>query len=35
MSKINHFKAIILCRIMWHDVVVICRLLDHVAVGNW
>jgi hypothetical protein len=34
MSKSSHFKVFILCRILWH-VVVICQLLDDVAVDNW
>jgi hypothetical protein len=34
MSEINHFKFFILCKIMWHDVVMICQLLDDVAVDN-
>ncbi len=35
MSKINYFKVFVLCRIMWHDVVMIRQLLDDVAVDNW
>jgi hypothetical protein len=35
MSEINHFKFFILCKIMWHDIVMICQLLDDVAVYNW
>jgi hypothetical protein len=35
MSEINYFKVFILCKIMWHDVVVICPLLDDVSVDNW
>jgi hypothetical protein len=35
MSKINHFKVFVLCRIMWHDAVVIYQLVHDVAVGNW
>jgi hypothetical protein len=35
MSEINHFKIFILCKIMWHDVVMICQLLDDVVVDNW
>jgi hypothetical protein len=34
MSEINHFKVFALCKIMWHDVVVICQLLDDVAIDN-
>jgi hypothetical protein len=32
MNEINHF---ILCKIMWHIVVMIYQLLDDVAVDNW
>jgi hypothetical protein len=32
MNEINHF---ILCKIMWHNVVMIYQLLDDVAVDNW
>jgi hypothetical protein len=35
MREINHFKKIILCKIMWHDVVMIYQLLDDVAADNW
>jgi hypothetical protein len=35
MSEINHFKVFLLCKIMWHDVVVICQLFDDVALDNW
>jgi hypothetical protein len=35
ISEINHFKAFVLCKIMWRDVVVICQLLNDMAVGNW
>jgi hypothetical protein len=35
MSEINYFKVFVLCKIMWYDVVVICQLLDDVAVDNW
>jgi hypothetical protein len=34
MSGINHFKVFVLCKIMWHDVVVIYQLLDDVAIDN-
>jgi hypothetical protein len=34
MSEINHFKKFILCKIMWHDVMMICPLLDYVAVDK-
>jgi hypothetical protein len=34
MSEINHFKVFILCKIMWHDVVVIWQLVDGVKVNN-
>jgi hypothetical protein len=34
MSKMNHFKVFVLCRIMWHDVVVISQLLDDVVADN-
>jgi hypothetical protein len=32
MSKINHFKVFILCKIMWHDVAVIWQLVDDVDI---
>jgi hypothetical protein len=35
MSGINHFKVFVLCKIMWHDVVVICQLLADVTLDNW
>jgi hypothetical protein len=35
MREVNHFKVFILCKIMWHDVVMICQLLDDVALDNW
>jgi 1,2-phenylacetyl-CoA epoxidase catalytic subunit len=35
MSEINHYKKFVLCKIMWHDVVVIWHLVDHVAIDNW
>jgi hypothetical protein len=35
MSEINHFKNFVLCKIMWHDVVMICQLLNDVIVDNW
>jgi hypothetical protein len=35
MSEINYFKILILCKIMWHDVVVICQLLYDMTVDNW
>jgi hypothetical protein len=35
MSEINHFKKFVLCKIMWHDVAMICQLLDDVIVDNW
>jgi hypothetical protein len=35
MSVINHFEIFILCKIMWHDVVVIRQLVDDVVVDNW
>jgi hypothetical protein len=35
MSEINHFKNFILCKIIWHDVVVIWQLMNDVAVHNW
>jgi hypothetical protein len=35
MSEINYLKVFELCKIMWHDIVVICQLLDDVAVDNW
>jgi hypothetical protein len=35
MSEIIYFKFFILCKIMWHDAVVIYQLLDDVAVDNW
>jgi hypothetical protein len=34
MSEINHFKFFILCKIIWHDVVVIWQLMNDVAVHN-
>jgi hypothetical protein len=34
MSEINHFKVFVLYKIMWHDVVVICQLLNDVALDN-
>jgi hypothetical protein len=30
MSEINHFNFFILCKIMWHDILVIYQLLDDV-----
>jgi hypothetical protein len=30
MSAINHFKVFVVHKIMWHDVVVICHLVDDV-----
>jgi hypothetical protein len=35
MSEINHFKVFILCKVMWHDIMMICQMLDDVAVDNW
>jgi hypothetical protein len=35
MIEIYHFKVFILSKIMWHDVVVICQLLDKVTLENW
>jgi hypothetical protein len=35
MSEINRFNNFILCKIMWHDVVMIYQLLDDVTVNNW
>jgi hypothetical protein len=35
MSEINHFKVFELCKIMWHDVVIICQLLNDVKIDNW
>jgi hypothetical protein len=32
MSEINYFKVFVLCKIMWHDVVVICPLLNDVDI---
>jgi hypothetical protein len=34
MSEINYLKVFILCKIMWHDVVVIWQLVDDVKVNN-
>jgi hypothetical protein len=34
MSEINYFKKIILYKIMCHDVVVICQLLNDVTLDN-
>jgi hypothetical protein len=34
MSEINHFKVFVIYNIMWHDVVVICQLLNNVAIDN-
>jgi hypothetical protein len=34
MSEINHLKIFVLCKIMCHDVVVICQLLDDMIVDN-
>jgi hypothetical protein len=34
MSEINHFKFFILCKLMWHDVMLIWYLVDDVAVGG-
>jgi hypothetical protein len=35
MSEINYLKNFVLCKIKWHDIVVICQLLDDVTVDNW
>jgi hypothetical protein len=35
MSEINYFKVFVVCKIMWRNVVMICQLLDNVAVDNW
>jgi hypothetical protein len=35
MSEINYLKVFVLCKIMWHDIVVIYQLLDDVTVDNW
>jgi hypothetical protein len=35
MSEINYFKVFVLCKIMWHDVVVIWQMVDGVEVSNW
>jgi hypothetical protein len=35
VSEINHFKVFVLCKIMWHDVVVIYQLLDDMTFDNW
>jgi hypothetical protein len=35
MNENSHFKVFVLCKIMWHDVVVIYQLLDDVEVDNW
>jgi hypothetical protein len=35
MCEINHFKKIVLYKIMWHDVVVIYQLLDDMSLDNW
>jgi hypothetical protein len=35
MSEINHFKVFVLCKIMWHDIVMIWQLVDDVSVDNW
>jgi hypothetical protein len=34
MSEINHFIFFVLCKIMWYDVVMICHLVDDVAIGG-
>jgi hypothetical protein len=34
MSEINHFKNFVPCKIMWHNVVVICQLLNGVILDN-
>jgi hypothetical protein len=35
MREINHFKVFVLCKIMCHDVVMSCQLVDDVTVVNW
>jgi hypothetical protein len=30
MSEISNFKVFVICKIMWHDVVVIWQLVDDV-----
>jgi hypothetical protein len=34
MSEINHLKFFVLYKIMCHDVVVICQLLDDMIANN-
>jgi hypothetical protein len=34
MNEINHFKVFVLCKIMCHDIVAICQLLDDVTIDN-
>jgi hypothetical protein len=35
MGDIYYFKKFVLCKIMWHDVVVIWQLVGAVAIANW
>jgi hypothetical protein len=34
MREINHFKFLIVCKIIWYNVVMIYQLLDDVTLDN-
>jgi hypothetical protein len=35
MSEINNFKVFILCKIMWHDIVMIWQLMNDMIIDGW